>query len=202
MQQYKEAVRLKPEDPYFYKQLVERAVALGRNEIARETLAEMSKRFSNQRDVWGPDEILLLDLLKKQAEPANAGDKDLQRQIRRHLIKDLVVVMSWDTDRTDIDLHVKEPGGEECFYSHRNTAMGGVLDHDDTDGFGPETYALRRGKPGAYKIEAEYYGGTPRTVVTIQIFRHRNGEDESVVTKTIELRKTKERVTVETIQLP
>ena len=28
----------------------------------------------------------------------------------------------WNTDGTDVDLHVIEPSGEECFYQHRQTA--------------------------------------------------------------------------------
>jgi len=31
----------------------------------------------------------------------------------------LFVYLGWDTDRTDVDLHVVEPTGEECYYSVR-----------------------------------------------------------------------------------
>ena len=39
----------------------------------------------------------------------------------------LLVVMSWNTDRTDIDLHVREPSGTEVYYSHPNSVAGGHL---------------------------------------------------------------------------
>jgi len=199
--QYREAVRLKPEDPYFYKQTVERAVALGRYDTAREMLDTMSRRFANAANVWGVDDADLLALLNKQTKTAGGNDEALQKQIRRFLVKDLVVVMNWDTNATDIDLHLTDPAGEEVFYSHPKSAMGATLDHDDTDGFGPETIALRRTKPGTYKVEAHFFGGTARTVVTVQIFQHRNGEDETVTSHTLELQKAGERAAVKTLEI-
>jgi len=191
LMQYREAVRLKPSDAYYYKQLVERAVAVGRFDVAGEMLEAMHARFPNQANVWGSDDGELRELLKK------SGDAEGQRKIRSYFEQDLVVILSWDTSATDIDLHVIEPGGEECSYNHRQTASGGTLDHDVTSGFGPETYVIRRAKPGTYKIDVEYYGGSGApTVATLKIFTNRNGAKEQLDTKTVNLGKVKERVTV------
>lgn len=62
------------------------------------------------------------------------------------------VVISWGTDNCDIDLHVKEPNGEVCYYAHRLTGCGGSCSQDFTDGFGPEEYKIREASPGEYKI--------------------------------------------------
>ncbi len=70
---------------------------------------------------------------------------------------DMVVIMHWNTDRTDVDLHVTEPNGEECFYSHNRTAAGGRLTQDITEGLGPEMYSLETALAGQYKVEAKYY---------------------------------------------
>ncbi len=52
-------------------------------------------------------------------------------------------MITWNTDTTDVDLHVIEPSGEECFYRHRNTRRsGGRLTQDVTQGYGPEMYVL------------------------------------------------------------
>ena len=66
----------------------------------------------------------------------------------------------WDS-RADIDLHVIEPGGSEIFWENRNGGMGGELDVDDVDGFGPENinYQLNRGPNGTYRWFVHYYGG-------------------------------------------
>ncbi|CAF4054545.1 unnamed protein product, partial [Rotaria sordida] len=34
--------------------------------------------------------------------------------------------MTWNTNDTDVDLQVIEPTGEACYYSHKNTAIGGT----------------------------------------------------------------------------
>ena len=70
---------------------------------------------------------------------------------------DLVVVMHWNTDRTDVDLHVTEPSGEVCYYSHKTTKSGGQMTQDITQGLGPEMYTLENAPEGEYIVEAKYY---------------------------------------------
>ena len=200
--QYLEAVRIKPEDPYFYRHAVERAVALGRYDLAGKVLAEMNKRWKDNPSVWGQADKELSGLLLSFKGTAGPGKQQLLRQIRRYLIKDIVVIMSWDTQGTDIDLHVTEPGGEECSYQKKQTGNGGNLDHDDTDGLGPETYTMRRTKPGAYRVDVVYYNGTPRTMVTLKIYRNHGDESETVTTHSVELTKKGQRVTAEKVEIP
>ena len=71
---------------------------------------------------------------------------------------DMAIIMYWNTDRSDVDLHVTEPSGEECFYSHNRTASGGRLTQDITEGLGPEMYSLPHAPVGDYKVEAKYFG--------------------------------------------
>jgi hypothetical protein len=59
--------------------------------------------------------------------------------------------MSWRTDRTDVDLHVTDPSGEEALYFHPDTKIGGHLTADVTTGFGPEMFVLEKAIPGAYE---------------------------------------------------
>ena len=53
----------------------------------------------------------------------------------------LRVVLSWDSDGTDLDLHVVAPDGQHVFYGARVAANGGALDVDVTTGYGPEIFA-------------------------------------------------------------
>lgn len=71
---------------------------------------------------------------------------------------DMKIILTWDTDQTDIDLWVTDPKEEKCFYQNRTTAVGGLLDLDVTDGYGPETFTLPRAMAGAYLVSAHYYG--------------------------------------------
>jgi hypothetical protein len=73
---------------------------------------------------------------------------------------DIVVVITWNTDNTDVDLHVREPSGEECFYGHPRTKQGGLLSNDATQGFGPELYLLRKAETGRYHIDVNYFASS------------------------------------------
>jgi hypothetical protein len=70
----------------------------------------------------------------------------------------LVVTLWWDTNQTDIDLHVSpDEGSTHCFYSNRS-AGGMVLDYDDVNGFGPEHITLEQATgTKTYKIKVYYY---------------------------------------------
>lgn len=74
----------------------------------------------------------------------------------------LRVVLSWDSDNTDLDLHVISPDGQHCFYGSRVVKNGGTLDVDVTSGYGPEIYANPTPPPGRYLVYVNYYGGYSR----------------------------------------
>ncbi|WP_420151510.1 YfaP family protein [Spirosoma sp.] len=77
---------------------------------------------------------------------------------------DLQINLTWDTNSTDVDLHVLDPNGEEIYYSRKRSSTGGELDRDDTNGFGPENIFWRNELPdGNYKIWVEYYSGRVNT---------------------------------------
>jgi tetratricopeptide (TPR) repeat protein len=77
--------------------------------------------------------------------------------------KDFQLATFWSTDSVDIDLWIYEPNGEKCFYSHRETTLGGKLYFDVTDGLGPELYHAEKSTPGQYDTLIHFYGsGAPR----------------------------------------
>ena len=120
---------------------------------------------------------------------------------------DLVVTMMWNTDRTDLDLHVIEPTGEECYYQHRQTRSGGRMTSDVTEGFGPEMYQIENAPHGKFSILANYYGSdanrtqvrTKVYVTTYQLFG-RPGERVSRQTVTLGSQKEKRQLTTVTIE--
>lgn len=73
----------------------------------------------------------------------------------------LKVVHTWDTGDNYVDVYIVEPTGEECFYGHRNTQLGGIMDiGSDSIGYGPQIYTMPYPKPGVYKIYVKYYEGS------------------------------------------
>lgn len=73
-------------------------------------------------------------------------------------VNDIKVYLTWDTDRSDIDLWVLNPGGEKVFYSHKQGRNGDALFDDVTNGYGPESYSARQAVPGKYLVYVNYYG--------------------------------------------
>jgi len=69
----------------------------------------------------------------------------------------LWIALSWLTDANDVDLHVIDPNGEECYYSHRSTALGLRYYGDQRSGLGPEVISLAAKRPGRYRIGAKYF---------------------------------------------
>ncbi len=76
----------------------------------------------------------------------------------------LRVTLAWETDANDVDLHVVDPAGEECFYSHKTTKAGLELYEDITQGLGPEVVRTGELKPGTYHIGVNYFAAGPMGV--------------------------------------
>ena len=114
---------------------------------------------------------------------------------------DVVVTMMWNTDRSDVDLHIIDPNSEECFYENRQTSMGGQLTSDITDGFGPEMFWLPNAKSGAYQVLVKYYAADNlrtgmRSKVYVTVYRNFGRSDQSVQRRTVTLDKRSEKRTV------
>ena len=95
------------------------------------------------------------EILRPDLDPRLAGVLDVG----------LRIVLSWDTDLTDIDLWITEPTGNNVFYEKPHSAIGGRLSRDFTQGYGPEEYLLKQPIPGSYKIRAKYYGTRQRNLL-------------------------------------
>lgn len=118
----------------------------------------------------------------------------------------LRVVLSWDSDMTDVDLHVISPDGEHVFYGSRVGRNGGALDIDVTSGYGPEIYAIPSPPPGNWQIYVNYYGagmdgygdpeGQPITVAQIAIVTHEGSPDERLEVFRVPLRRPGELILV------
>jgi len=85
---------------------------------------------------------------------------------------DIHVRLSWDTDGTDVDMHmINNPGGQmwcdsDVFFSNPDPDWGVAgdfvddpfLDVDDVDGYGPENINLEKATDGrTYKVAMHYW---------------------------------------------
>jgi len=105
---------------------------------------------------------------------------------------DLIVGITWNTDNTDIDLHVTDPNGEECYYGHRQTKIGGNITQDVTQGYGPEMFTLPNAIPGNYRIWAHFFSSdrnraSARTRVFATVYENWGTPQEKVTRMTVTL---------------
>jgi len=118
---------------------------------------------------------------------------------------DLRISMAWDTDDTDIDLHVIEPTGEECCFQRKQTAHGGMLSRDFTRGYGPEEYILKKGFNGMFKIRAKYYASHKQslsggTTILLSIFTKYAMKEEECKVVTLRLQESKDLIDVAEVE--
>lgn len=170
---FERVLRLAEEEPQSFRDLGLAYAAAGQPQRAIDNLYEVALRDWDAR-FPGIEEIALAELNAIAA--AHPGDTDLSRvdpRLRRNLPLGLRAVLSWDSDNSDMDLWVTDPNGEKCFYSHKQTFQGGRITEDFTGGYGPEEFALRKPKPGTYKVEANFYGSRQQLVTgatTLQLW--------------------------------
>lgn len=75
----------------------------------------------------------------------------------------LRVLLTWDSDGTDLDLHLITPDGAHIWYGDRVAPNGAALDVDVTTGYGPEIFAMPAPIKGQYQVYVNYYGGGYRS---------------------------------------
>jgi Ca-activated chloride channel homolog len=155
---FERALEISPRETQTWRELFLLDIREGKD------LSDRQKRYgSYARDerMQQTDDALQLELQRRGAGVDPRIDPNAELQIET----------MWDSNYTDIDLHVVEPGGEEVFYQHQRSANNGVLHADVVTGFGPETYTLPRMANGAYQIALVYYSGDD-TRMTLETLVH------------------------------
>ena len=147
---------------------------------------------------WVESAKWLLDQKPKVPEFDAAYRRDLPVKLR--------IVMSWDVDQTDIDIHVLEPNGEEAYYGHRRTAEGGFVSEDVTTGYGPEEYLKKDLERGVYKICSNYFAShqtslTGAATITVCVYTDWGTKDEKFELITFRLDKPKKKLLIGEVKL-
>ncbi len=155
------------EEPQSFRDLGLALAASGQEQQAIEQLYQVVLRPWDWRfaDV---EQIALSELNSIVARAKAAGrtlnTRAMDSRLLRNLPVDLRVVLTWDADNSDMDLHVIDPDGERAYYGHQLTYQGGRMSRDFTGGYGPEEFMLRNAKPGIYRVEVNYFGSGQQIV--------------------------------------
>ena len=93
----------------------------------------------------------------------------------------LTANLVWNTNQTDIDLHMINPSGSECYFASRQTG-GMKLDVDDVTGFGPENISVISASSGEYRVRVRNYRNSVPTTATVRVYKGGTMIDQQVHT--------------------
>lgn len=182
-------IQWRPMEPQSYRDYALALADNGNYQSALDTLYSVITQSYAQNISWGSrgiEEVVVTEmnqLIDKYKLRTNAIDKNLIQAMP----VDIRVVINWNMNNTDIDLHVKDPNGETCFYSRRSTRIGGRISTDNTQGYGPEQFMLKKAIKGKYEVFVNYYGDTqvkaegPSTIMAEIFTNYANKEEERQV---------------------
>jgi len=219
---FEDVLSMRPEEPQSYRDLGLALIRRGESSQQREGLADLERGMEllhhvvlHQWDRFAEIELIALMELNRTLAMIDQRSffsrqqiqrPDLDKRLVKNLDVDLRISLAWDADLTDIDLWVTEPTGEKAYYSNPLSAIGGKVSRDFTQGYGPEEYSLRTLIPGAYKIEANYYGSSQQTLtgpatVKAIVFTNYGRPDEVRQEITLRLDDVKQAFVVGTVEL-
>jgi len=156
----KKVVQWRPMEPQSYRDY---ALALADNGEAQAALDSLYSLLTRQYSSnilnrsLGMEEVVVMELNRLIAKNPKLNVSKIDKRLITNIPVDVRVVINWNMDNTDIDLHVKDPSGAECYYSNRQTGIGGRISNDLTDGYGPEQFILKRAVSGKYNVYVNYY---------------------------------------------
>jgi len=144
----------------------------------------------------GVEDIILMDINRLTIEHKGFKTGKLDKKYLAKMPVDIRIIMNWNLMDVDLDLHIIEPNGEECYYAHKETQAGARFSKDFTQGYGPEQYLIRNAIKGKYQIKTNYFGERELTesgpaTVMVEIYSTRAGKTTKTL-KTIQLGKIKE----------
>lgn len=218
---FRKVLKLRPEEMQSKRDLALVLMERGKRDLRQADLAEaaemyraaafeLSARRSSRRGNDMQTAIVALEELNGLLTWAQAHNMsinvELEKVFRRDLPLDLRIVMSWDADSTDIDLHVLEPDGEEAYFGHRRTDAGGFVSEDVTTGYGPEEYLKKNAEKGIYRILSNYYAShqqnlTGAVVVTATVYTNWGKADEKSYIFSFRLDKPRDKHPIGEIEI-
>ena len=196
----RKVVAIREEEPQSYRDLGLALAQAGEYQQAIETLYKVVERPWDER--FREVQLIAMNEINNIVNT----QKDLKTSfIDKRLLKkepvDIRVVLTWDTDNSDMDLWVTDPEEERCYFENRQTYLGSVISPDITQGYGPEEFMLKKAPKGTYKIEVNYYGNRSQkqllpVSLRITFFTHYGTPQEKKQETTVRLSNQREVIEV------
>ena len=180
---YGRALRQRPDHPSGYRLMALSLLRQGRHRRAFATLAAGLRRRYPEDRFAGVKRILREDLAlvagawiaRQPGERAAIMARLARFKITPATRPSLRLVLTWESDASDMDLHLVDRLGEPISaekWGRKREA--GRTDYDVTSGYGPERLTLRGGRTPSHRIRVTAYnrGATGHGLGKVQIVRH------------------------------
>jgi len=196
----RKVVAIREEEPQSYRDLGLALAQAGEYQQAIETLYKVVERPWDDR--FRDVQLIVMNEIN---DLVNTQKGIRTSFIDKRLLKkepvDIRVVLTWDTDNSDMDLWVTDPEEERCYFENRQTYLGSVISPDITQGYGPEEFMLKKAPKGTYKIEVNYYGNRSQkqllpVSLRITFFTHYGTPQEKKQETTVRLSNQREVIDV------
>ncbi|MCU7548555.1 VIT domain-containing protein [Chitinophagaceae bacterium LB-8] len=194
---FKKILLWRPQEPQSYRDYALALAEKGNYQAALDTLyLALTKEYNSDvmNNYEGIEETIVTEinhLISRYKSHLNTSA--INKKLIYSMPVDIRVVLNWNMNDTDIDLWVTDPSGEKCFYSQKETRIGGRISDDFTDGYGPEQFLLKKAPKGKYKIQVDYYGESGvkvagKTTLLVEVFTNygRSTEQRKVITLQLE----------------
>ncbi|SFZ91751.1 TonB-dependent outer membrane receptor, SusC/RagA subfamily, signature region [Flaviramulus basaltis] len=207
---YAQVLKLRPEDSQSYRDLalVYQEIGLAQESfnLLNSIISEDIYIDNNRRKFDGIQKITKNEINKLIQNNLKINKENLNERKEVNTTFDVRILIDWNHNDTDIDLHIIDPNLEECFYSHSKTKIGGELSQDMTQGFGPEEFTLKYAKEGTYFVKVNYYGDRYQkienpTFMKVTMFRNFGKPNETKELKIIRLTKSKDKQIVAKLEV-
>jgi hypothetical protein len=176
----------RPMEPQSHRDYALALADNGEPQAALDTLCALLKKPYSRNILnrtRGIEEVIVTDINHLIAKNPNIDTSKIDKRLLVNIPVDIRVVINWNMDNTDLDLHVKDPAGESSYYGNRSTKIGGRASAGIASGYGPEQFLLKKAIPGKYQVSVYYYGARefanagPSTVMA-EIYTKHGGKPE------------------------
>ena len=182
----KKVIDWRPMEPQSYRDYALALSDAGKNQEALNYLYSILNQSFADHIVSrssGIAEVIVTELNALISINKKLNISEINKKLINNMPVDIRIALNWNMNSTDIDLHVKDPNGETCYYSHNRTDIGGRISNDITQGYGPEQFLLKKAIKGKYKVFVNYFGDSqvkaegPSTVM-LEIFSNYSAENQ------------------------
>jgi len=195
-------IQWRPFEPQSYRDYALALADNGNYQAALDSLySVLTRSYATNINVRssGIEEVVVTEINHLIAQNSSLNSSAIDKNIIKAMPVDIRVAINWNMNSTDIDLHVKDPRGEVCFYGNKATAIGGRISRDNTQGYGPEQFMLKKALPGKYEVFVNYFGDSqvkregPSTVM-VEIYTSYSSKEEQRQVVCVQLSKEKKAV--------